>query len=74
MLLNPDADQLAREIVSFGELIAGLPSHILLHYLPLELDAVTTLLSCHRSHLSEAQNTCQFTNFNLSGSRGALQG
>jgi predicted sugar kinase len=35
---------------------------------------VRTLLSGHGFHLSKAQNTCQITNFNLSGSRGALQG
>jgi hypothetical protein len=34
---------------------------------------VRTLLSGHGFHLSKAQNTCQITNFNLSGSRGALQ-
>jgi hypothetical protein len=28
-----------------------------------------TLLSGHGSHLSKAQNNCQITNFNLSGSR-----
>jgi hypothetical protein len=34
---------------------------------------VRTLLSGHGFHLSKAQNTCQITNFKLSGSRGALQ-
>src|SRR5204863_251305 len=72
ILLNPDADQLAREIVPLGEPIKGLPSNVLLHHLPLKLDAVRTLLSGHGFHLSKAQNTCQITNFNLSGSRGAL--
>src|SRR5882672_6081933 len=72
ILLNPNADQLAREIVPLGEPIKGLPSNVLLHHLPLELDAVRTLLSGHGFHLSKAQNTCQITNFNLSGSRGAL--
>jgi hypothetical protein len=74
ILLNPNADQLAREIVPLGEPIKGLPSNVLLHHLPLKLDAVRTLLSGHGFHLSKAQNTCQITNFNLSGSRGALQG
>src|SRR5215510_12867798 len=73
ILLNPNADQLAREIVPLGEPIKGLPSNVLLHHLPLKLDAVRTLLSGHGFHLSKAQNTCQITNFNLSGSRGALQ-
>src|SRR5467141_5383759 len=72
ILLNPNADQLAREIVPLGEPIKGLPSNVLLHHLPLKLDAVRTLLSGHGFHLSKAQNTCQITNFNLSGSRGAL--
>src|SRR3954471_7696508 len=71
--LNPNADQLSREIVPLGEPIKGLPSNVLLHHLPLKLDAVRTLLSGHGFHLSKAQNTCQITNFNLSGSRGALQ-
>src|SRR4051812_21386118 len=70
--LNPNADQLAREIVPLGEPIKGLPSNVLLHHLPLKLDAVRTLLSGHGFHLSKAQNTCQITNFKLSGSRGAL--
>src|SRR5258707_4796688 len=69
ILLNPSADQLAREIVPLGEPIKGLPSSVLLHHLPLKLDAVRTLLSGHGFHLSKAQNTCQITNFNLSGSR-----
>src|SRR5258705_12759313 len=69
ILLNPNADQLAREIVPLGEPIKGLPSNVLLHHLPLKLDAVRTLLSGHGFHLSKAQNTCQITNFNLSGSR-----
>src|SRR6478672_8095399 len=72
ILLNPNADQLAREIVPLGEPIKGLPSNVLLHHLPLKLDAVRTLLSGHGFHLSKAQNTCQITNFNPSGSRGAL--
>src|SRR5215211_8396729 len=72
ILLNPNAYQLARDIVSFGEPIKGLPSNVLLHHLPLKLDAVRTLLSGHGFHLSKAQNTCQITNFNLSGSRDAL--
>src|SRR5258705_11508784 len=72
ILLNPNADQLAREIMPLGEPIKGLPSNVLLHHLPLKLDAVRTLLSGHGFHLSKAQNTCQITNFNLSGSRGAL--
>ena len=73
VLLNPNADQLAREIVPLGEPIKSLPSNVLLHHLPLKLDAVRTLLSGHGFHLSKAQNTCQITNFNPSGSRGALQ-
>src|SRR5712672_910637 len=51
ILLNPNADQLAREIVPLGEPIKGLPSNVLLHHLPLKLDAVRTLLSGHGFHL-----------------------
>src|SRR5258707_14560085 len=40
ILLNPNADQLAREIVPLGEPIKGLPSNVLLHHLPFKLDAV----------------------------------
>src|SRR5438034_7720199 len=61
ILLNPNADQLAREIVPLGEPIKGLPSNVLLHHLPLKLDAVRTLLSGHGFHLSKAQNTCQIS-------------
>src|SRR5713226_9358246 len=57
ILLNPNPDQLAREIVPLGEPIKGLPSNVLLHHLPLKLDAVRTLLSGHGFHLSKAQNT-----------------
>src|SRR5207244_1593747 len=69
ILLNPNADQLPREIVPLGEPIKGLPTNVLLHHLPLKLDAVRTLLSGHGFHLSKAQHTCQITNFHLSVSR-----
>ena len=57
-----------------GETVQGLAGQVLLRHLPLELDAVRTLLSGHGFHLSKARNAGQFTNFNLSTSRGALHG
>jgi hypothetical protein len=51
--------------------IQALPGNELLRDLPLELDAVGTL-SGHGFHPLKAHLTCQITNLNLSGPRGAL--
>jgi len=71
ILLNPNADQLARENRAAWRAHKGSPQQLYsCTTCRLKLDAVRTLLSGHGFHLSKAQNTCQITNFNLSGSRG----
>jgi hypothetical protein len=54
-----------------GKRVQALPGNELLRDLPLERDAVGTL-SGHGFHPLKAQLTCQITNLNLSGPRGAL--
>ncbi len=54
LLLNPDADKLAREIMPLGGPVKGLSGNELLRDLPLERDAVRTL-SGHGFHFSKAQ-------------------
>src|SRR6476469_5184703 len=54
ILLDPDTDQLARQIMPLGKPVKALPGNVLLNDLPLELDAVRTL-SGHGFHLSKAQ-------------------
>ncbi len=56
ILLNPDADQLARQIMPLGEPVKALTGNVLRHHLPLELDAVRALFD-HGFHLSKAQHT-----------------
>jgi hypothetical protein len=56
VLLNPDADQLARKVMPFGERVQGFPRNELLRDLPLELDAVRAMLG-HGFHPSKAQLT-----------------
>jgi hypothetical protein len=54
ILLNPDADQLTRDIMPLGKRVQALPGNELLRDLPLELDAVGTL-SGHGFHPLKAQ-------------------
>ena len=56
ILLNPDADQLAREIMPLGEPVKGLSGNELLRDLALERNAVRTL-SGHGFHSSKAQHS-----------------
>src|SRR6266487_5771332 len=44
MLGNPDADQVAADVVSFGEPVEGLAGQIVLDDLPLELDRIAAVL------------------------------
>jgi hypothetical protein len=59
--------------MTLGKRVQALAGNELLRDLPLELNAVGTL-SGHGFHPLKAQLTCQITNLNLSGPRGALQG
>src|SRR6266566_10049365 len=54
--LNPDANQLTRDITPLGKRIQALPGNELLRDLPLELNAVGTL-SGHGFHPLKAQLT-----------------
>jgi hypothetical protein len=54
--LNPDANQLTRDIMPLGKRIQALPGNELLRDLPLELNAVGTL-SGHGFHPLKAQLT-----------------
>src|SRR5713226_10357347 len=54
--LNPDANQLTRDIMPLGKRVQALPSNELLPDLPLELNAVGTL-SGHGFHPLKAQLT-----------------
>jgi hypothetical protein len=54
--LNPDADQLTRDIMPLGERVQALPGNELLRDLPLERDAVGAL-SGHGFHPLKAQLT-----------------
>src|SRR3974377_698890 len=54
ILLNPDPDQLPRDIMPLGKPIKGLSGHELLRDLPFERDAVGTL-SGHGFHPLKAQ-------------------
>src|SRR6516162_4639347 len=72
ILLNPDANQLTRDIMPLGKRVQALPGYELLRDLPLERDAVGTLPG-HGFHPLKAQLTCQITSLDLSGPRGALQ-
>jgi hypothetical protein len=56
ILLNPDADQLTRDIMPLGKRVQALPGNELLRDLPLELDAVG-MLSGHGFHPLKAQLT-----------------
>jgi hypothetical protein len=56
ILLNPDADQLMRDIMPLGKRVQALPGNELLRDLPLERDAVGAL-SGHGSHPLKAQLT-----------------
>src|SRR5215470_4124656 len=56
ILLNPDPDQLTRDIMPLGKRIQALPGNELLRDLPLELNAVGTL-SGHGFHPLKAQLT-----------------
>ena len=55
-LLNPDANQLTRDIMPLGKRVQALPGNELLRDLPLELNAVGTL-SGHGFHPLKAQLT-----------------
>ena len=48
--LNPDADQLTRDIMPLRKRLQALAGNKLLRDLPLELDAVGALLSGHGFH------------------------
>jgi hypothetical protein len=54
--LNPDANELARDVMSLGESMQRLPGNELLGNLALELDAVGTVLG-HGLHPSKARST-----------------
>ena len=56
ILLNPDANQLTRDIMPLGKRVQALPGNELLRDLPLELNAVGTL-SGHGFHPLKAQLT-----------------
>jgi hypothetical protein len=55
--LNPDADQLTRDIMPLGKRVQALAGNKFLRDLPLERDAVGTLLSGHGFHPLKAQLT-----------------
>src|SRR5512132_2666283 len=52
VLRDPDADQIARDVVALGDTMERLPGNELLRHLPLALDAVTPVLG-HRPSSSE---------------------
>src|SRR3546814_3014030 len=58
VLLDPDADQVARDVVTLRQTVQRLAGEKLLRDLPLELDAMGTV-SCHgrsEEHTSELQS------------------
>jgi hypothetical protein len=71
VLLDPDPDQVAREVVAFGQTMQRLATEVLLNDLTLELDAVGSVL-CHGFHPSKARLAGQFLSPALSALRGPL--
>src|SRR3546814_2123068 len=56
VLLDPDADQVARDVVTLRQTVQRLAGEKLLRDLPLELDAMGTV-SCHGLHSPKARPT-----------------
>jgi hypothetical protein len=68
ILLNPDADQLARQIMPLGEPVKALTGNALLLHLLCERCLTMAFI------FRKPNTHCQLVGFNLSGSRGALHG
>jgi hypothetical protein len=72
VFLNPDPDQVAADVVAFGEPMKGLAGQEFLRDLALELNVCARCLAMG-FHLSEARLDGQFSLVRLSGPRGPLQ-
>jgi putative transposase len=72
IFLDPDADQVAREVVALAKTVQRLAAEVFLDHAALELDAVCAV-SGHGFHPSKARPPGQFAISQLSGPRGALQ-
>src|SRR5215204_4082563 len=68
---DPDADQVAREVVLARQPVEGRASGVLLHDLLLEREAVDAM-TCHEPYSCKAQLPGQSSAIVVSGSKGAL--